>query len=257
MDAKNVCLHCGAKVGVRAKFCAKCGNEIAVSQKSVLKKSKSSTSAIKNKKSPVTTLVLCLILGVFGAHRFYVGKKGTGLLMLITIGGFGIWALVDLITIVNNKFDDKQGNLLQLTNHPQTSKKKLAMNLGVVSAWFIIFVITISILAMYFTSGPLGVISRQLDAFKDGKLEKAYSYTSKGFQSATGVDEFKKFLERYPSLKNNDRSFFNERQFSGNNMIIKGTLISKEGVKTSIQYQLIKEDGTWKILGLIITPMQK
>ncbi|MCH8981163.1 TM2 domain-containing protein [candidate division KSB1 bacterium] len=41
-------------------------------------------------------------------HRFYVGKIGTGILQLITLGGLGIWALVDFIMIVTGNFKDKQ-----------------------------------------------------------------------------------------------------------------------------------------------------
>lgn len=48
-----------------------------------------------------------LLLGVFGAHRFYVGKIGTGLLMLGTIGGCGLWWLYDMILIVAGEFRDK------------------------------------------------------------------------------------------------------------------------------------------------------
>jgi len=47
--------------------------------------------------------------GVFGAHRFYVRKIGTGLLQLATFGGLGIWWLVDMIMILLGKFKDKKG----------------------------------------------------------------------------------------------------------------------------------------------------
>jgi TM2 domain-containing membrane protein YozV len=56
--------------------------------------------------------LLCGMLGVFGAHRFYVGKIGTGILQLCTIGGFGIWSLVDFIMIVVGSFRDKEGRIL-------------------------------------------------------------------------------------------------------------------------------------------------
>jgi len=54
-------------------------------------------------------LLFCVWLGVFGVHRFYVGKIGTGILMLVTIGGLGIWMLVDLILIAVGSFRDKEG----------------------------------------------------------------------------------------------------------------------------------------------------
>ena len=60
-------------------------------------------------KSWIAALLLCFFLGTLGVHRFYVGKIGTGILMLITVGGFGIWTLIDFIVIAVGKFTDKQG----------------------------------------------------------------------------------------------------------------------------------------------------
>ena len=60
-------------------------------------------------KSRLVTLLLCFFLGGLGAHRFYVGKIGTGVLMLVTCGGLGIWWLFDIIMIVLGSFTDQQG----------------------------------------------------------------------------------------------------------------------------------------------------
>jgi hypothetical protein len=54
-------------------------------------------------------LPTAFLLGVFGAHRFYVGKTGTGLLMLGTFGGLGMWWLYDLILILAGEFRDADG----------------------------------------------------------------------------------------------------------------------------------------------------
>jgi TM2 domain-containing membrane protein YozV len=63
-------------------------------------------------KSFVTALLLCFFLGWLGVHRFYVGKAGTGVLMLLTLGGLGLWTLIDFIMIIVGSFKDKQGNAL-------------------------------------------------------------------------------------------------------------------------------------------------
>jgi TM2 domain-containing membrane protein YozV len=66
--------------------------------------------AERTDKRILPAFLLCFFLGVFGAHRFYVGKIGTGFLQLLTVGGLGIWWLVDLIMIVSSAFRDVDGN---------------------------------------------------------------------------------------------------------------------------------------------------
>jgi TM2 domain-containing membrane protein YozV len=67
------------------------------------------SSAI-SEKGFVPMILLCFFLGGLGVHRFYAGKVGTGILMLVTFGGFGIWTIVDFIMIVTGNFKDGDGN---------------------------------------------------------------------------------------------------------------------------------------------------
>lgn len=88
-------------------------------------------------KSFLTAWLLSLLLGVLGVDRFYLGKIGTGILKLVTLGGFGIWALIDLILILTNKARDKQG--LPLEGYDR--HKKVAF---IVTAAFIVLSIIIN-----------------------------------------------------------------------------------------------------------------
>lgn len=60
-------------------------------------------------KSRLAAALLCWFLGFLGIHRFYVNKIGTGVLMIVTLGGLGIWVLIDLVMILVGSFRDKDG----------------------------------------------------------------------------------------------------------------------------------------------------
>nr|NLD39909.1 NINE protein [Actinomycetales bacterium] len=62
-----------------------------------------------SRRSRLLALLLCYFLGVFGAHRFYVGKMGTGVLWLLTLGIFGLGWLVDLVLVAVGAFRDIEG----------------------------------------------------------------------------------------------------------------------------------------------------
>jgi TM2 domain-containing membrane protein YozV len=63
-----------------------------------------------SEKKRIVVLVLCCLLGMIGVHRFYVGKIVTGILQIVTIGGFfGIWPFIDFIMILCGVFTDKEG----------------------------------------------------------------------------------------------------------------------------------------------------
>jgi TM2 domain-containing membrane protein YozV len=94
------CRACGKEIHESALMCPSCGAiqpKVSASEKRIL-----------------PAALLCFFLGVFGIHRFYVGKIGTGILQLLTLGGFGIWALIDFIMIVIGSFSDKEGNKITL-----------------------------------------------------------------------------------------------------------------------------------------------
>ena len=104
------CTHCGNEVLDDAVICPKCGCPFDDKWN---KKGKTIVNPDCSSKSRGMALILCVILGYLGIHRFYVNKIGTGILWLLTFGLFGIGALIDLIMIVCGNFKDDQGKVLE------------------------------------------------------------------------------------------------------------------------------------------------
>lgn len=71
---------------------------------------------MKSEKSRLVALLLCIFLGGLGIHRFYVGKVGTGIIWILTLGVFGIGSLVDFIMILCGSFKDKYGKVVENWN---------------------------------------------------------------------------------------------------------------------------------------------
>ncbi|HJM63293.1 MAG TPA: TM2 domain-containing protein [Roseibacillus sp.] len=66
-----------------------------------------------SEKKILPAFLLCFFLGMLGIHRFYVGKAGSGIAQILTLGGLGIWVLVDWIMLLCGSFKDKEGKVLK------------------------------------------------------------------------------------------------------------------------------------------------
>lgn len=99
------CQKCGTPMGRQDRFCSRCGTDHSAAQQAA---SAAAIGPVSDRKRLVA-LLLCVLLGVFGAHRFYVGKIGTGVLWLFTFGLFTLGWLFDLILIIAGEFKDSDG----------------------------------------------------------------------------------------------------------------------------------------------------
>jgi hypothetical protein len=98
------CQSCGKEIPDLASFCPACGHPVRPAPSLA-----QGTGRAMSPRSRLAALLLCLFLGALGVHRFYVGKTGTGVAMIFTLGGLGIWTLIDLIMIITGGFTDIEG----------------------------------------------------------------------------------------------------------------------------------------------------
>jgi TM2 domain-containing membrane protein YozV len=87
-------------------------NTVVTTSSSLVEKQKeelSSPAAAKGGKSQVIALILCLAVGGIGIHRFYLGYTWQGIVQLLTLGGCGVWSLIDLIRIITGDLQPKDG----------------------------------------------------------------------------------------------------------------------------------------------------
>jgi len=103
------CSNCGKQIDDKAAICIHCG--VATSNSSSY-----SSVAPEGSFDWLTTLLLCFFLGVIGVHSFYTKKTGIGVAQLLTLGGCGIWTLIDFIMIIMGSYKDGNGNLLYRKN---------------------------------------------------------------------------------------------------------------------------------------------
>ncbi|MCL1903121.1 MAG: TM2 domain-containing protein [Oscillospiraceae bacterium] len=113
------CKFCGQSIHMEAVLCTKCGRQVEaisgqnaapVAPQVVINNANSNVNTNTNnnnngmfmgkEKNKWVALVLCILFGYWGVHRFYEGKIGTGILWLFTLGFCGVGIIIDLIIIL-------------------------------------------------------------------------------------------------------------------------------------------------------------
>lgn len=113
--AKKFCQHCGEQIDRDCVICPKCGKQVQDLKQpdNIIINNSASSSASSSAQATASAryrtavpkdkwvaLMLCIFLGYFGAHKFYEGKVGMGILYLLTCGLFGIGWFVDIISLI-------------------------------------------------------------------------------------------------------------------------------------------------------------
>ncbi len=132
--------------------------------------------------------------------------------------------------------------------------KKVAMWVGIFIGSGLCFLAILFIAASVLTSGLKKPIEKQLAAIRTEDYASAYAYTTRAFQDATTFEAFKKFVNDYSALRNNESISFDERSIEDGVGVVHATLISRSKAKTPIYYRLIKENDVWKIENMVINP---
>lgn len=106
-ENEKYCTECGGLINIKAEICPKCGVRQSLQYTPI------GSEITEQRNKWITCLLLCWFLGVFGVHRFYTGHTVLGVIQLLTLGGCGIWTIIDFIIIVSGNFKDAQGNAIK------------------------------------------------------------------------------------------------------------------------------------------------
>ncbi len=109
-EDEKYCVECGKLINIKAEVCPVWGVRQPIFYANQPFQQQNNTF---QDDRWLPALLFCFFLGPFGAHRFYLGQIGTAVIQLLTLGGCGIWYLIDLIMIIVGKYKDANGNYIK------------------------------------------------------------------------------------------------------------------------------------------------
>lgn len=114
-ENEKFCSNCGQLIDIRAEICPRCGvRQVYIPPMGMYSYNNANAYAPSvSDKDWLTTLLFCIFLGSFGIHRFYTGNTLYGVLQLITLGGCGIWTIVDFIFLLTGSYKDGTGKFVK------------------------------------------------------------------------------------------------------------------------------------------------
>lgn len=112
----------------------------------------------------------------------------------------------------------------------------------------------IAAIPFYMTSGITDTVEAHVKAIRAGKLDDAYGMTSNGFRKIASKEDFEGFVNRHPVLGENTQVTVASRQIKKGVGTIAGTATAKDGETRDVTFQLIKEQGSWRIISIHVDP---
>lgn len=221
------CPNCGSQIPDGAKFCTNCGSAIGAAQpapapatapqqpaaqpaQSAAQSSATDPWAAAGKDKTVA-LLLAIFAGGFGVDRFYAGYTTLGIIKLLTAGGLGVWAIIDIVFILTGKYVPFQADTVQAApqgDAPQGAASQTPAAPGEKTKT------TASLIAFFV--GTLGVMDFYAGNTKRGVIKLILSLTGIGSIGAAVmniIDMFGISSEKYVDV--------NGKPFTGPNNVAK------------------------------------